>query len=173
MTIERKFNHMKLRIFTIAIAFIGILSCSTKDDIDTDKPLIHTDYISAFPSFCDTIYFGETFNLRAFFSDNAELGAYSIDMHNNFDHHSHGHKIQECDLWPVKQAVNPFVYREDFTIPSGQKEYEAYVPISIPSQNDKGAFDEGDYHFQIYLTDKGGWSTPLGLSVKMLYRKTK
>lgn len=161
---------MKIKSIIIFAAIIVLFSCDNKTDIDTEKPVIHTDYIHAFPSFCDTIYFGETFNFRALFSDNEELGAYSIDIHHNFDHHSHGHNIEECELSPKKQPVNPYVYLEDYQIPSGEKEYEAYLPISIPSQNGEGLFDEGDYHFQIYLTDKEGWSTPLGLSIKMLHR---
>ena len=161
---------MKIRTIFIITAFIALFACDKKTDIDTEKPVIHKDFINAFPSYCDTLYFGETFSFRALFSDNEELGAYSIDIHNNFDHHSHGHNIDECDLGPIKTPVNPFVYLEDYQIPSGEKEYEAYLSISIPSQNGNGLFDEGDYHFQIYLTDKEGWSTPLGLSIKMLHR---
>lgn len=161
---------MKLKNIAILVVFILIISCEKKEDIDTLKPLIDTEYTDAFPSYCDTLYFGESFNLKAYFIDDIELGAYSIDIHHNFDHHSHGHKIEECDLAPKKQPVNPLVFLEDYEIPAGLKEYEVNLSISIPSGNGSGLFDEGDYHFQIFLTDREGWSTPLGLSIKMLYR---
>ncbi|WP_430813752.1 DUF4625 domain-containing protein [Carboxylicivirga sp. RSCT41] len=162
---------MKTKSIFIFAAIMVLFSCDSDTEIDKEKPVIHTDFINAFPSYCDTIYFGETFNLRALFSDNEELGAYSIDIHNNFDHHSHGFNIEECELGPKKEPVNPFVFLEDYEIPAGQNEYEVYLPMTISSENGEGLFDEGDYHFQINLTDKEGWSTPLGLSIKMLYRK--
>ena len=163
---------MKNLVFT----FISIIllmfhsTCTKKEDIDTEKPIISTEYADAFPSYCDTIYYGESFNLKAYFTDNVELGAYSIDIHNNFDHHSHGHNIDECDLAPIKQPVNPLIFLENYEIPEDLKEYEVNLSISIPSGNETGLFDEGDYHFQIFLTDKEGWSTPLGLSIKMFHR---
>lgn len=164
------FNDMKNYSLIFFLVLTFMISCEKKPDIDTEKPNIDTEYVDAFPSYCDTLYFGETFNLRALFTDNNELGSYSIDIHNNFDHHSHGHNIEECDLAPKKQPVNPLTLLEDYEIPIGLKAYEVNLAISIPSGNGSGLFDEGDYHFQIFLTDKEGWSTPLGLSVKMLYR---
>lgn len=156
------------------ITFIALLafalSCVNKEEIDTEKPVIHTDYSEAFPSYCDTLYFGEDFFFKAYFSDNFELGAYSIDIHNNFNHHSHGHRIDECDLAPKKDPINPILYLEVYEIPQGSKEYTENVTITIPAQNNSGLYDEGEYHFQIILTDKEGWSTTLGLSVKLLHR---
>jgi len=117
---------------------------------------------------CDTLYFGESFELKVLFSDNAELGTYSIDIHNNFDHHSHSTEVNECDLGPIKDPVNPFTLIQDYSIPAGLKEYETNQSISIPSGNDNGSYDVGDYHFFISLTDKEGWSAQLGLSIKIL-----
>ncbi|MCG8698188.1 MAG: DUF4625 domain-containing protein [Bacteroidales bacterium] len=161
---------MKIKSIVISVVFLLSLSCENNDDIDKEKPVISTEYADAFPSYCDTLYFGDSFNLKALFTDNDELGSYSIDIHNNFDHHSHGHNIDQCNLAPKKTPVNPFVFIEDYEIPKGKKEYLVNQPISIPAGNSLGLFDEGDYHFQIFLSDKGGWSTPLGLSVKMLHR---
>jgi hypothetical protein len=162
---------MKEKFIVILAALTLFTSCEEKVDIDKIKPTIDTEYVDAFPSYCDTLYFGETVNLKAYFTDNVELGAYSIDIHHNFDHHSHGHKIEECYLAPKKQPINPLVFLEDYEIPAGLNEYKVNMPVSIPSTNDSGQFDEGDYHFQIFVTDKEGWSTPLGLSIKILHRE--
>jgi hypothetical protein len=104
------------------------------------------------------------------FTDNAELGSYSIDIHNNFDHHSHSTEVTECSLDPIKDPVNPFLFIEDYNIPAGQSDYQTNMSISIPSSNGNGVYDEGDYHFFISLTDKEGWSAQKGLSIKMLHR---
>lgn len=162
---------MKLKNLILPLVILLFFSCKKDDDIDKEKPIIDLNYSKAFPTYCDTLYFGETFNLKALFTDNVELGSFSIDIHNNFDHHSHGHKIDECDLAPIKQAVNPIIFLETYEIPAGLKEYEVNLPIAIASGKDATLYDEGDYHFQIFLVDKEGWSTPLGLSIKLKYRK--
>jgi hypothetical protein len=151
------------------ILLIFIISCEKDDDIDTEKPIIDLTIQDAFPVNCDTLYFGVTFELKTLFSDNAELGSYSIEIHNNFDHHSHSTEVTECNLDPIKDPVNPFTFIEDYDIPTGIKEYETNILISIPSGNANGTFDEGDYHFMIRLTDKEGWSTQKGLSIKILH----
>jgi hypothetical protein len=149
---------------------ILFISCEKDEDIDTEKPVIDLTVQDAFPINCDTIYFGESFELKLLFTDNAELGSYSIDIHNNFDHHSHSTEVTECELDPIKEPVNPFIFIEDFTIPEGLKEHETGISISIPSGNGNGLFDDGDYHFFISLTDREGWSSQVGLSIKMLHR---
>lgn len=164
----------KLRLFSFLIGLILFLSsCSENENIDTEKPVIDITMQDAFPVNCDTLYFGETVEIKLLFSDNTELGsssAYSIDIHNNFDHHSHSTEVTECELDPIKDPVNPYVFIESYDIPSGLSEYETNVSFSIPSSDGDTVYDEGDYHFYISLTDKEGWSTQMGLSIKMLYR---
>ena len=146
-------------------------SCE-EEDIDREKPTIDLSIQDAFPVNCDTLYFGEPFVFKALFTHNVELGssrAYSIDIHNNFDHHSHSTEVSECNLGPVKVPVNPWLFIENFDIPAGLNEFETNQSISIPASNDKGLYDEGDYHFFISLTDHEGWSTQKGLSIKMLH----
>lgn len=164
---------MKISKFTFLflVLFLGISSCNNGNDIDTEKPSINIDFAGSFPVNCDTLYFGEDFTVKMLLKDNVELGSYSIDIHNNFDHHSHSTEVTSCELWPKKVPVNPFVFINDFDIPTGSIEFKTSQVISIPTGNGKAAFDEGDYHFFISLTDKEGWSTQKGLSIKMLKRK--
>jgi len=154
----------------LIIVICIILFSSCEKDIDTEKPTIDVTSADAFPVNCDTMYFGEPFELKVLFADNMELGSFSIDIHNNFDHHSHSTEVSECNLGEVRIAENPFMVIEYFEIPEGSQSYSTNTSINIPSQNEKGIFDEGDYHFFISLTDKEGWSAQKGLSVKMLYR---
>jgi hypothetical protein len=156
----------------ILMLFSGLfISCEDKTEIDKEKPEIDLSYSKAFPLNCDTLYFGESFNLNMLFTDNAELGSYSASIHHNFDHHSHSTEVTDCELSPKKDPVNPLTFIDDFSIPEGLSEYETDVSVAIPSGDSEGQFDEGDYHFFISLTDKEGWSAQKGLSIKMLYRE--
>ncbi len=157
------------RILIIPVFFLVFFS-SCEKDIDKEKPTIDLTIQDAFPVNCDTIFFGESFELKVLFADNVELGSYSIDIHHNFDHHSHSTEVTECSLDPKKDPAYPFLLIEDYAIPTGQNEYETNISISIPSGDGNELFDEGDYHFFISLTDKEGWSAQKGLSIKMLHR---
>ncbi len=147
-----------------------LAACDKDHEIDREKPVIDLSIQGAFPLNCDTLYFGELLEMKVLFSDNAELGAYSIDIHHNFDHHSHSTEVTECALDPVKTPVNPFLLIEDYAIPAGMNAYETSLKVSIPTGSNEGLYDDGDYHFFISLTDKEGWSVQKGLSIKMLHR---
>ena len=160
-----------LTYLLILATIIAVNSCEKDNDIDKTRPVIDLDFSDAFPINCDTLYFGETFIFKALFTDNAELGSFSIDIHNNFDHHSHTTEVSECNLNPVKDPVNPYVIIDDYEIPEGLTKYTTNISITIPSGNTDGKFDSGDYHFFISLTDHEGWSTQQGLSIKILHRE--
>ena len=119
-----------------------------------------------FPHSCDTVYVGESFVFKARFTDNQELGAYSIDIHHNFDIHSHSNEEEECEPDPPKTPTeNVFLYIKSFTIPDGLTTYDAEVTVEVPENA-----DTGDYHFFIALTDKEGWQTIRGIGIKIAER---
>ncbi len=165
-------EKIKIIIF-ISLLFLLFSTCGDKDDIDTEVPEIDLSQADAYPLNCDTLYFGETYTFKFLFKDNVELGssqAYSIDIHNNFDHHSHSTEVTECTLDEIKDAENAYVYLNSFDLPEGESEYEEELEFTIPSEDSDGnAYDTGDYHFFISLTDKEGWSAQKGLSIKILY----
>ena len=158
-----------VKIILILVTMLLVINSCKEDDIDKEKPVIDLSIQYAFPVNCDTLYFGESFTLRLRFTDNAALGSYSIDIHNNFDHHSHSTEVEECNMDPVKEPVNPYVFIQDYDIPAGLSEYVTDLTITVPSEC-CGLYDAGDYHFFISLTDAEGWSTQKGLSVKMVRR---
>ena len=150
---------------SILLLLLSLWSCS-KTEIDDEPPVILMNELHHFPKSCDTVYVGETFTFRATFTDNKELGAYSIDIHHNFDHHSHSTEQEECEMDPPKTPTeNVFLFIQSYTIPDGMKSYEAEVDIEIPE-----GVDTGDYHFFLALTDKEGWQTIRGVGVKVLER---
>lgn len=161
--------NYKLLIFLFSLLTFSY-SCSSDETIDTEKPLIDLSIPGAFPVNCDTLYFGESYQLKLLFTDNVELGSFSIDIHHNFDHHSHSTEVAACDLDPIKDPVNPYVVIDDYEIPSGSTYYETDLSIPIPANDGSDKYDEGDYHFFISLTDHEGWSTQKGISIKIMYR---
>ena len=160
-----------IKIISGLLFVLFVFTTCSKKDIDDQDPEIDLTISDAFPTNCDTLYFGEAFTFKVLFTDNFELGSFSIDIHNNFDHHSHTTEVTECSLDEIKTPENPYLSIEEYDIPEGLDAYETSLKISIPNGNDNGVFDEGDYHFFISLVDKEGWSTQKGLSIKILKRK--
>ncbi len=150
----------------IIIIMFAAWSCS-KDEVDDEPPVINMNESHHYPQACDTVYVGETFTFMATFTDNQELGAYSIDIHHNFDHHSHSTEAEECEPDPPKTPTEDvFLFIQSYTISEGLTTYEAEVNIEIPANA-----DTGDYHFFVALTDKEGWQTIRGVGIKVRERE--
>ena len=148
----------------LVITSILLFACddTQKDDV---LPIIDMSGDTAFPKNCVTVYRGESFTFNALFTDNVELGSYSIEMHNNFDHHTHSTSSTECEMEAVKKPVNPLLFIDEYDIPQGKTSYSASIEIEIPDD-----VDTGDYHFMVRLTDTSGWQTFEGISMKIAER---
>ena len=143
----------------------ALCACSSSDDEETKDmtyPVINTTDIVAVPTDCQVFKRGDVIPFNYLFTDNMELGAYNIEIHNNFDHHTHGTSSVECPMEAEKKPVNPWVYNQDYTIPAGQRSYTARHDIAIPSD-----IDPGDYHFMVRLTDHAGWQQLHALAIKI------
>lgn len=155
----------KTNLIGLSLLLLCAISSCKKDHaepIDTSYPEIHVDLQDAFPKQCSVLKRGETFIFRALLTDNAELGSVSVDIHHNFDHHSHSTEVSDCTMSPVKQAVKPFLLIRSFPIAAAQRSFQTNSEISVPED-----VDPGDYHFLIRVTDKQGWQTIKGLSIKI------
>src|SRR5690554_2662040 len=119
---------MKHTLLIVTLAAILFTACK-KEDIDQENPVIDLSAETAFPQSCDTIWFGEDFTFSALFSDNSELGSFSIEIHENFDHHAHSTDSEACELMPEKEPVNPFHFINDYQIPPGQTQYAANIVV--------------------------------------------
>lgn len=84
----------KLLLSIIIMAGIILFNSCKKDDIDKEKPVIDLTIQDAFPVNCDTLYFVASFTMKVRFTDNVELGSFSIEIHQNFDHHSHSMEVR-------------------------------------------------------------------------------
>ncbi len=156
-----------LKLWTIVLTTgIFFTSCSSDDDSmakDEEKPEITINYDRGFPQACTELVKGETYNFRARITDNMALASYSLDIHHNFDHHTHDDQGAQCDLEPVKEAVNPMLYMENFSLADGPVSYEIDIPITI-SEN----VDTGDYHCMFSVTDQTGWQSRTSVDIKII-----
>lgn len=154
----------KYYLYFAALFLISLGGCEkeSKEEIDTEYPEIDISASNHFPQQCSVVKRGETFTFRATFTDNKELGTYALDIHHNFDHHNHSTEVDACNLFPKKQPIKPFLFVEPFNIPAGLTRYDAEQEIAIPAD-----IDPGDYHFLIRVSDQEGWSTNIGLSIKI------
>jgi hypothetical protein len=153
---------MKPIIKGLLLLALPLIASCNQTDTDTEYPVIDMSGSDAFPKNCQTVQRGQTFVFKATFSDNMALGSFSIDIHHNFNHHSHSTESETCTMGDVKTAVNPFVYIKSFDIDQATGNYVAEIPIEVPLD-----VDEGDYHFRVSLTDHEGWRTMKGISIKI------
>lgn len=134
-------------ILTLFIAAVFLTSCSSDDDatLDTEKPTIsiiepHND---------DEIAPGGEIHFEALFTDNVALASYKIEIHDDFDDHTHAQVKSSHDL-------NPWSYEEVFQIPAGQTSFEADNHIEVPTTFNGQPISEGIYHLGVYVTDTSG-----------------
>jgi len=156
-------RFIKVTTYLFAVILLGGgCSKNNEETKDTEYPVIDLSAANAFPVQCGTVKRGESFTFRARLTDNSQLGSVSVDVHHNFDHHTHSTEVQTCQMEPVKTAVNPFLLIRSYPITAGLKTYEIAQSIDVPAN-----VDAGDYHFLIRLTDKEGWQTIKGISIKI------
>ncbi len=153
------------KIYLSLILLCALSACSSSEENkpkDMTAPEISSEGIVAIPIDCEVFKRGEVIPFNYLFTDDMELGAYNIEIHNNFDHHTHSTTSTECPLEAKKAPVKPWIYNKDFIIPQGMRTYKARHDIAIPAD-----IDPGDYHFMIRLTDRAGWQQLHAVAVKI------
>lgn len=155
---------MKMKnLFSILIIVVAAIFSSCGDIVkDEQVPVIDITAEDAFPKNCVTVYRGESFDFKIKLTDNIELGSFSVEMHHNFDHHTHSTSPTQCTMDPIKNAVNPLLFITEFPIPEKQKIFIASGTIDVPAN-----VDTGDYHFMVRVTDASGWQSFEGISLKV------
>ncbi|SIQ63919.1 protein of unknown function [Maribacter ulvicola] len=162
-----KSNLMKSTFkYLYFLSFILLITACSSDDsteIDEEKPTITVNYTTGFPQGCAFLTRGETYNFRAMVTDNSQLAAYSIDIHHNFDHHTHDDQVRDCNLGALQQAENPLIFVENYTIAGSKTSYEINIPVTIPND-----IDTGDYHCAYSVTDATGWQSRTSIDIKIV-----
>ncbi len=142
----------------------SVVSCNKDDDntaTDTEKPTFNNT--GATPIDGEKFLPGDIIRFHQVFCDNVELGAFNIEIHNNFDGHSHSTETNsKHESNEHGDVENAWVFNQDYEIPSGSKSYTADILIPIPAD-----IAEGDYHFMIRVTDKAGWQEIKAVSLEI------
>lgn len=152
-----------LRTPVLVLAGVFLLASCSSDDTevkDQEKPEISIVYQGGFPEPCAALVRGETYTFRAKVTDNMALASYSLDIHHNFDHHTHDDQQGDCELEPVKQAVNPWIFMENYTIEAGVSSYEITIELTVPLD-----IDPGNYHCSYSVTDQTGWQSRTSVDI--------
>lgn len=164
----KAFQHLGI---TMAIALTSAAiatSCSSNDDKDTTYPQITAEGITANPVDCQNYKRGDIIPVRFMLTDDTELGDYNIEIHSNFDHHTHSTSTAECEDHEGHEEHHegstdaPWHFSQDYTIPAGQRSYMASHDIAIPTD-----IATGDYHFTLRLTDRAGWQQLHAVSIQI------
>ena len=153
------------RFWPVYLALLGLFACTDQDEgsIDEERPVLTLDYLEGFPRSCAALTKGQTYQFRIRAEDNLALASYSLDIHHNFDHHTHDDQGEKCALFQVKQPMNPMIFIENFSIENGPASYEIVIPVEIPDD-----VDTGDYHCQFSVTDITGWQARLAVDIKIV-----
>ena len=147
----------------ILLPLLCALSACSSTDTDTTVPEILPVGEATGPLNCQEYPRGGAIFFDYLFKDDTELGAYNIEIHNNFDHHTHSTEAGECRQDPAKEPVKPWILNKDYPIPAGSTSFEAKQTIPIPAD-----VDPGEYHFMIRLTDRSGWQQLKSVSIRIL-----
>ena len=164
----KKYVFMSLFMALIATtATLVITSCNQQKDL-TPPEISDEGFL---PADCDIYYLGDTILVHFVCSDNVELGNYNIEIHNNFDHHTHGTSSVDCDEegeehghdhehgdedhdHEHEDVEGAWVYNQDYAIARGLTCDTVDLQIIVPMD-----VLEGDYHFMLRLTDRAGWQS--------------
>ena len=139
---------MKRSIFT-SITLLSCLALATaftgckEEPIDTTKPVI--ELIE--PEDNDSLRIGDEngvhFEMKL--SDNDLVKSYKIDVHNNFDGHSHTRDLRHGD-----DQTKPFSFNKEYTVNQRNASIHHH-DIKIPADA-----TPGEYHLLVYCVDRSG-----------------
>ena len=145
---------MKKTSIIMALMAIAALGCSCKkdEDKDTDKPVITLNE----PADGDTLFVGHEMHLEMDLSDNVMLRSYKVDIHNNFDGHSHTKSTETDGAW---------TYTKSWDVSGLKNTHIHHHEIEVPDSVDGVPIAKGKYHFMVYCTDEAGNETYVAKSV--------
>ena len=89
-------RHLTIIIAAVCTLLLMAACVSDPDDKDMTMPFIE-DSEESYPQQCEVYQPGGVIPLRCTFSDDMELGNFNVEIHNNFDHHTHSTSAVECE----------------------------------------------------------------------------
>lgn len=133
-------KYILFSIISLALT-LTFASCDKDDDdnVDTTKPVIELEE----PENGDELLIGADIHFECDFSDNEALGSYMIEIHSNFDGHSHKAK--------TTRGEEPFFFKKSYDISGLRNTHVHHHDVVIPENA-----APGNYHMVVYCTDAAG-----------------
>ena len=119
-------------ISLLAMSVFAFISCDDSDS-DTTKPVIELSE-----------------------PDDVMLKSYMIEIHSNFDHHSHGKSRAAA----TGEATVDFSFNRSYDISGKKTAHIHHHDIVIPANA-----TPGDYHLMVYCTDAAGNETYIARNI--------
>jgi hypothetical protein len=132
-----------------------MVSCEKEGD--TTKPLINLIE----PEDGDILKIGGDVHFELGLSDNEMLGSYKVEIHSNFDGHTHEKVVTRAG---TDEATVPFTFSQSWDV-SGKKNADIHHHEIIIPEN----ATPGDYHLIIYCTDAAGNESHIAINVELSY----
>ncbi|MDR1863977.1 MAG: DUF4625 domain-containing protein [Bacteroidales bacterium] len=148
---------MKTHIFYIYIcltAAVTVLSASCDDSGQGDavKPVIELHE----PAEGDVLKTGSDVHFEMDLSDDVELKSYKVNIHPNFDGHSHNKAGEETE------ATVDFEFERSWDVSGKKNEHVHHHEIEIPENATPGA-----YHLMVYCTDAAGNEAHIAVNIEL------
>jgi hypothetical protein len=136
----------------MAISLSAAVSC--KEDSDTTKPVINL----VAPQDDAVLHIGDEDGVHfdAELSDNEALASYKVNIHPNFDGHTHSVTKGASDTVTVN-----FEFEKSWTV-SGKNQDIHHHEIKIPENA-----TPGHYHLMVYCTDAAGNESHVAIDVEL------
>jgi len=129
-----------IKFYTVCLlAIFSVLfsSCENENDGDTIKPIINLIE----PEDGDVLKIGSELHFEMELSDNEMLKSYKIEIHSNFDNHTHTR---------ISEVTENFRFNKSWDV-SGRNAFIHHHEIKIPSNA-----TPGNYHLMVFCTDAAG-----------------
>jgi len=150
-------RHLYLAVVSLASLF-AFASCSSDDSTDTQKPEI--DLVA--PKDGTKVEAGKDIHFDMIVSDNEGLRSYNVDIHNDFDGHTHG----DTHSHGIKAAVvetKPFIFNKTWDL-NGVKNDKIHHHEIVVAEN----ATPGKYHFVVKVLDVSGNQSMVVRSIEVV-----
>lgn len=147
----KKVNFLTV-VILVALS-VSFISCE-KENIDTQKPTIQI----LEPGANEHLLIGdeEGVHFEVEFADNIALKSYKVDIHSNFDGHTHSHAPAKVQATTTADSV-AFSYNNSWNDILDKKNATVHHhDIKIPAMVNGQPVKEGNYHLLVYCVDKAG-----------------
>ena len=139
-------------ISLLAMSVFVFISCDDSDS-DTTKPVIELHEPEEGQALKIGSEYGVHFEMDL--SDDVMLKSYMIEIHSNFDHHSHGKSRG------AGETID-FSFNKSYDISGKKTAHIHHHDIMIPKDA-----TPGDYHLMVYCTDAAGNETYVARNIEL------